>query len=82
MKVYASVLKLRLLIGMQYRSAALAGVATQFFWGFISIMVFEAFYQFTTETPPISLKELIYGCSRRSLRLLCFGSVITNYSIL
>jgi ABC-2 type transport system permease protein len=59
MKAYASVLKIRLLIGMQYRSAALAGVATQFFWGFISIMVFEAFYEFAAVKPPISLKELI-----------------------
>jgi ABC-2 type transport system permease protein len=59
MRVYLSVLKLRLNIGMQYRTAALAGVATQFFWGFITIMVFEAFYEFATKTPPISLKELI-----------------------
>lgn len=59
MKVYISVLKLRLSMGMQYRAAALAGVATQFFWGFISIMVFEAFYQHAVQTPPISLKELI-----------------------
>jgi ABC-2 type transport system permease protein len=34
-------------------------VATQFFWGFIGIMVFEAFYEHATNTPPISLKELI-----------------------
>jgi len=59
MKVYISVLKLRLSMGMQYRAAALAGVATQFFWGFISIMVFEAFYKHAAHTPPISLKELI-----------------------
>jgi ABC-2 type transport system permease protein len=59
MKVYAAVLKLRLQIGMQYRAAALAGVATQFFWGFISIMVFEAFYEHAAITAPISLKELI-----------------------
>ncbi|WHY77955.1 ABC transporter permease [Neobacillus sp. WH10] len=59
MKVYISVLKLRLSMGMQYRAAALAGVATQFFWGFISIMVFEAFYQHAVQTLPISLKELI-----------------------
>ena len=59
MRVYLSVLKLRLNIGMQYRTAALAGIATQFFWGFISIMVFEAFYEYATNTPPISLKELI-----------------------
>ncbi|WP_312475194.1 ABC transporter permease [Neobacillus sp.] len=59
MRVYLSVLKLRLLYGMQYRAAALAGVATQFFWGFITIMVFEAFYEYATNTPPISIKELI-----------------------
>lgn len=59
MKVYLSVLKLRLNIGMQYRAAALAGVATQFFWGFIAIMVLEAFYEYAGSTPPITLKELV-----------------------
>lgn len=59
MRVYLSVLKLRLLIGMQYRAAALGGMATQFFWGFISIMVFEAFYEYGENTrPPLSLPEL------------------------
>jgi len=59
MKVYTSVLKLRLLYGLQYRAAAVAGVATQFFWGFIAIMVFEAFYENANITAPISLPELI-----------------------
>jgi ABC-2 type transport system permease protein len=59
MRLYLAVFKLRLIYGMQYRAAALAGVATQFFWGFISIMVFEAFYEYAANTPPISLKELI-----------------------
>lgn len=59
MKLYAAVLKMRLLMGMQYRTAALAGVATQFFWGFITIMVFQAFYEFSTVEPPIPLSNLI-----------------------
>jgi ABC-2 type transport system permease protein len=59
MSAYYSVLRLRLLNGMQYRTAALAGVATQFFWGFMSIMIFEAFYEYSPYNPPISLKELI-----------------------
>jgi ABC-2 type transport system permease protein len=59
MSVYYSVLKLRLLNGMQYRAAALAGVATQFFWGFMFIMIFQAFYENSTVNPPITLKELI-----------------------
>jgi len=59
MKAYFSVFKLRLYNGLQYRAAAFAGVATQFFWGFIIIMVFEAFYSQTLVNPPISLPQLI-----------------------
>lgn len=44
MRKYSSVLSLRLHQGLQYRTAALAGVATQFFWGAISIMLFLTFY--------------------------------------
>ncbi|MBM7615448.1 ABC transporter permease [Alkaliphilus hydrothermalis] len=59
MKAYYSFFKMRLLKGLQYRTAALAGVFTQFFWGFILIMVFEAFYRSTSSPQPISLQELI-----------------------
>ncbi|MVO98105.1 ABC transporter permease [Paenibacillus lutrae] len=59
MKAYTSVFKLRLYTGLQYRAAALAGVATQFFWGFIIIMVFEAFYGQASAAQPISLEQLI-----------------------
>lgn len=59
MKAYYSVLRLRLLLGMQYRSAALAGVATQFFFGFMHIMVFVAFYAYSTEPTSMSLPEVV-----------------------
>ena len=59
MKAYYSLFKMRLLKGLQYRVAALAGVCTQFFWGFMFIMIFEAFYNSTTASQPISLRELI-----------------------
>jgi ABC-2 type transport system permease protein len=59
MNAYFSVLKLRLITGLQYRIAALAGVATQFFWGFLLIMVYEAFYAGAVTPPPIGLKQLI-----------------------
>lgn len=59
MRVYWSVLKLRLLHGMQYRAAALAGVGTQFFFGFMHIMVFVAFYTNATAEAPMSLPELV-----------------------
>lgn len=59
MRAYFSVFRLRLANGLQYRSAALAGIATQFFWGFIIIMVFEAFYSQASVAPPISLPQLV-----------------------
>ncbi|MEF3303874.1 ABC transporter permease [Paenibacillus sp. GYB003] len=59
MKAYYSVLRLRLLLGLQYRAAAVAGVMTQFFFGFLFIMIFEAFYAQTSGEPPMSLEQLI-----------------------
>ncbi|MDP4089638.1 MAG: ABC transporter permease [Bacillota bacterium] len=59
MRAYYSLFKMKLLKGLQYRTAALAGVATQFFWGFMYIMIFEAFYGSTTAVQPISLRQLI-----------------------
>lgn len=32
-------------MGLQYRAAALAGIVTQFAWGFMEIMIFRAFYR-------------------------------------
>lgn len=57
-KAYWSVLRLRLLNGMQYRAAAMAGVATQFFWGFMYIMIFQAFYAQAVGEPPMTLREV------------------------
>lgn len=59
MRAYISVFRLRLINALQYRIAALAGVATQFFWGFILIMIYEAFYLGSKQAQPISLKQLV-----------------------
>ncbi len=59
MRAYLSVFKLRLIHGMQYRVAAYAGIATQFFWGFMIIMVFEAFYSSSGATQPMTLSQLV-----------------------
>ncbi len=45
MKMYFSLFRMKLIAGMQYRAAAWAGIATQFFWGFMVIMIYEAFYR-------------------------------------
>jgi len=59
MNGYTAVWKLRFINGLQYRSAAYAGVATQLFFGFIFIMVFIAFYSHSTSQPPISLEQIV-----------------------
>lgn len=59
MKAYFSLFKMRLINGLQYRTAALAGIATQFFFGFTFIMVYEAFYQNASGNQPISLDQVI-----------------------
>lgn len=59
MKSYISVWKLRFINGLQYRAAALAGMATQLFFGFIFIMVFVAFYSQGSGQQPISLKDIV-----------------------
>ena len=59
MRGYLAVFRLRVLSGLQYRTAALAGVMTQFFWGAITIMVLEAFYASTNQSPPISWEQVV-----------------------
>jgi ABC-2 type transport system permease protein len=57
--MYFSVLKLRFKNGLQYRVAALAGVATQFFWGFMYIMIYQAFYSNASKVQPMSLSQIV-----------------------
>jgi ABC-2 type transport system permease protein len=45
LKIYISVFKIRMINSLQYRAAAISGLMTQFFWGFMMLMIFEAFYQ-------------------------------------
>jgi ABC-2 type transport system permease protein len=42
---------MRLIAGMQYRAAAWAGIATQFFWGGIELLVYAAFYRSSGQAP-------------------------------
>lgn len=42
-------------MGLQYRVAALAGIATQFAWGFMEVMIFCAFYRGDKNAFPMSL---------------------------
>jgi ABC-2 type transport system permease protein len=58
MRPYLAIFKIWLIAGMQYRAAAWAGVATQFFWGTIQLLVFRAFYESSSAAAPMSLDQL------------------------
>ncbi len=45
LKPYFALFKIRLIAGLQYRAAAWSGVATQFFWGFMLLSIYLAFYR-------------------------------------
>ena len=42
---YLSYFKLYFFVGLQYRVSAFAGLMTQFFWGLMNVLLYEAFYK-------------------------------------
>ena len=60
MKSYLNLFKLRIITEIQYRAAALAGISTQLFFGFMYIMFYIALYTSNKDiTVPMNLKEII-----------------------
>lgn len=57
MKAYLALFRSRFLTLLQYRIAAMAGIATQVFWGIVKVMVLAAFYTYSQEGQPISLEQ-------------------------
>ncbi len=53
MKTYYAIFKVRFIEGFQYRAAAYAGVATQFAWGFMEILLYKAFYTSNPDAFPM-----------------------------
>ena len=60
MKAIKSLFTLNFLNDLQYRTQALAGIAAQFFYGLIFIMVYVAFYESgSTDKIPMPLDQLV-----------------------
>lgn len=59
MKACLSFFKMRFKYSLQYRTAAWAGVSTQFFWGFMEIQLYRAFYADHGDAFPMSLGGLV-----------------------
>lgn len=58
MKKYLSFFRIRFIAGLQYRAAALGGIATQFVWGGMRILMFWAFYRNGENSFPMTFPEL------------------------
>lgn len=60
MKSYLNFFKLRIITNLQYRAAALAGISTQLFFGFVYIMVYLALYESNKGVnPPMNLSSIV-----------------------
>lgn len=58
-RAYWAVMSARLRETLQYRTAAVAGMVTQVFWGLIRLMIFRAFYASSSVAQPMSLAETV-----------------------
>lgn len=58
MRLYLNYFKLRIITFLQYRTSAIAGMMTQFFWGAMMIFIYMAFYSSDTSVG-INLTEII-----------------------
>lgn len=82
MKKYLSFFRLRLVTGLQYRTAALAGMVTQFFWGFMEIMVFHAFYKADPSAYPMTMEATAAYVWLQQALLAFFGAWMFEGEIL
>ena len=56
---YWAVLQARFRMLLQYRAAAMAGLATQLFWGGIRLMAFDAFFRSSSAIHPMTLEQTV-----------------------
>lgn len=59
MKQYTAYFKLRFVANLQYRMAAIAGILTQFAFGFIFSMIYIAFYESNQANAPMTLSQVV-----------------------
>ncbi len=58
MKKYLSFFKMRLMAGLQYRTAALAGLSTQFIWGGMEVLIYRVLWNAHPERFPMGIEAL------------------------
>lgn len=59
MRQYIALFKLKFINNLQYRSAALAGIGTQLFFGLVYISIYVAFYSSNDSSAPMNLTQIV-----------------------
>jgi len=59
MSAYRALFRIRFSNSLQYRTAAIAGLVTQFAWGFMYILAFNAFYTSNPAAFPMTLEQTV-----------------------
>jgi len=59
MIIYLALVRMRFINGLQYRAAALAGIATQFGFGFMFISLYLAFYRANPSAFPMEISQVV-----------------------
>lgn len=73
-KKYMTFFRMRFFMGLQYRTAAIAGMTTQFFWGTMEILLYHAFYEADAAAFPMSFRALASYIWLQQAFLMLFGS--------
>jgi len=81
MKKYLSFFRLRFMMGLQYRAAALAGMATQFFWGAMNILMYHAFYESDPSAFPMTMEATATYIWLQQALLMLFAAWMIEHEI-
>ena len=81
MKKYVTFFRLRFVMGLQYRAAALAGMVTQFFWGGMNILMYHAFYQSDPQAFPMTMEATATYIWLQQALLMVFAAWLIEHEI-
>ena len=81
MKKYLSFFRIRFAMGLQYRTAAAAGIVTQFFWGAMNVLMYGAFYEADPSAFPMSFEATVSYVWLQQALLLLFAAWLLEHEI-
>lgn len=81
MKKYLSYFRINFIGALQYRAAALGGLATQYAWGFMYLLLFQAFYRSNPSAIPMPYEQLVSYIWLNQAFLVLFMAYRYDHSI-